>query len=114
MLDYYNYSKNSSKVKFKDLHDAVLKTKEENKSSSPILKIGLPLYQNINILICPPKNIKSIEKTKTKYDDINEQTDENSPDKLIKMKKNGPNFNPRIEEDTYSEIDEDYKSDVSF
>ena len=66
------------------------------------------------MFIGPPKNIKSIEKTKTKYNDIDEQTDESSPDKNIKMKKNGLNFNPRIEEDTYSEIDEDYKSDVSF
>ena len=66
------------------------------------------------MFIGPSENIKSIEKTKTKYNDIDEQTDESSPDKNIKMKKNGLNFNPRIEEDTYSEIDEDYKSDVSF
>ena len=50
------------------------------------------------MFIGPPKNIKSIEKTK--YDEIDEKIDESSPDKLIKMKRNGLNFNPRIEEDT--------------
>ena len=49
ILDYYNYSKNSSKIKFKDLHDAVQNTKEEIKSLSPILKL---VYLYIKILTC--------------------------------------------------------------